>query len=196
MENTYIEILFFNLIPYFMRKIVLFIYFMGLSLLVNAQTFQEYLTLFPDISQDLTWTGEDLEKLRVSGKNVPAKFGKFIDDTGLVNEYRFPAGKLEVGGNIIVFYAEHSNGYQENYDTQLHLHARTYNKKGEIIPGGLHNYVATNGGVPNRFSYSFVLNFNFKDKKLVVDQKATDAQMQGKTTYKVSKKGLLFERKD
>lgn len=171
-------------------------YLMGLSLCINAQNFQEYLALFPDISQDFTWTGADLEKLRVAGKNIPPKFGKFIDNTGLVNEYRFPAGKLEVGGAVIIFYAEHSNGYQKNYDTQLHLHARTYNKKGEIIPGGIHNYLATNGEVPNRFSYSFELIFNFKDKKLIIDQKATDAEMQNKTTYKISKKGLVFEKRE
>lgn len=179
-----------------MKKIALFICLMGISFLVNAQTFQEYLTLFPDISQDFTWTGEDLEKLRIAGKNIPPKFGKFIDDTGLVNEYRFPAGKLEIGGTMIVFYAEHSSGYKENYDTQLSLHARVYNKKGEILPGGIQNYLATNGGVPNRFTYSFKLNFNFKEKKLIVDQKATDAEMQKKTTYKVSKKGLVFENKE
>jgi len=179
-----------------MKKVLLLMYLVGWSLFAQAQTFQKYLDLFPDITQDLTWTGEDLEKKRVEGKNIGAQYGKFIDDTGLSHDYCFPMGKLEIGGVFIAFYAEHSLGYRENYDTQFSIHARVYNKKGEIIPGGLQNYLATTGGVPDRFQYSFKLNFNLKDKKLVIDQKATDAQMQNKTTYKLSKKGITFENRE
>lgn len=163
----------------------------------KAQTFQEYLDLFPTLTTNVVWTGDDLEKARQSRKNVPAKLQKFVNaqflDVRITSESCFPLGKLEIGGSYIVFFAEHSVGYDEKENSQIALNARVYDKKGKILGGGVQNYLASSGSVPNRFSYSFVATLDFKAKKLVLDQTASEKSMEQILTYKLTKKGFDLE---
>lgn len=163
----------------------------------KAQAFQEYLALFPTLTTNVVWTGDDLEKARKTGKNIPVKVQNFINGqfaaVGTITDYCFPIGKLEIGGTFIVFFAQHSLDYQEIENTQISLNARVYDKKGKILGGGIQNYMASNGGVPNRFSYSFVASLDFKARKLVLDQTASDKSMEQILTYRLTKKGFDLE---
>ncbi|TAF67224.1 MAG: hypothetical protein EAZ55_02575 [Cytophagales bacterium] len=181
-----------------MKKITLFsLLFCGIALGVRAQTLQEYFNLFPTIAQDVNWTGDDLENAR---KNIPIieeNYLKFIDNDGKeVSTYKntIPLGKIQIGTTTVVFFAKHFN-YRENYDTQISLHGRAYDKNGELLPMGIYNYLASTGGdaATQKFMYSFSFTLNWATQTILIEQKSTDKAMESTTLYKISKKGLVSQ---
>ena len=99
--------------------------------------------------------------------------------------------RIEVGGTIFAFWAYHTGTYDEN-NTQIHLCGKAYNKKGKTV-GIIQNYMASNGGVPNKFQYSFEAVFDNSKKTLLIDQKSTNKPIGSKETYILSKKGFSLK---
>ncbi|MFN3317092.1 MAG: hypothetical protein ACK40K_09790 [Raineya sp.] len=174
------------------KNILLSVFFLGFSFLVQGQAnFDDFLKDFPLMSGDFTWTGEDLEKARTSGKKIQgAKLFFITDGQTALGEY-FPLGRIEVSGTNFVFWAYHTGTYDAE-NTQIHLCSRAYDKKGKPVDV-TQNYMASNGGVKDKFDYSFEAIFNSKKNTLYIDQKTTDKPMASKTIYSFSKKGYGFK---
>jgi hypothetical protein len=174
------------------KKAFIFVLSVILPFFAKGQAnFQEFINDFPLMNGNFTWTGADLEKARTSGKKVAgAKLFFITDGESAWGEY-FPVARIEVGGTIFAFWAYHTGTYDEG-NTQIHLCSRAYNKKGKVI-GITQNYMASNGGVPNKFQYSFEAVFDSNKKTLLIDQKSTDKPMERKQIYLLSSKGFSLK---
>lgn len=178
-----------------MKKVSLsIVFYLGLLIFAKAQAnFEEFLSDFPLLSSNFTWTGEDLEKARTSGKKIQGGKLFFITDgQSALGEY-FPIARIEASGTIFAFWAYHTGTY-DDVNTQIHLCSRSYDKKGKPI-GPSQNYMASSGGVKGRFSYEFEARFDSGKKTLLIHNKSSDGK-DTKTLYSFTRKGYSYKNAD
>ena len=179
-----------------MKKIAfLFVFFCSSLLVAKGQAkFEDFVSQFPLLNSNFTWTGEDLEKARTNGKKIQGAQLFFITDGQSAWGEYFPIARIEVSGTIFVFWAYHTGTY-DNENTQIHLCSRAYDKKGKPV-GVIQNYMASSGGVKDKFNYAFEAIFDSGKKTLFIDQKSTDKPAGTRTLYSFSKKGYGYKNAD
>jgi len=179
-----------------MKKIAFFTFFATLLAFTNAQSqnFKDFLDQFAAIESNLVWVDADvLANMRAPRtKPLNAAQSTYVSD-GLTNRAYYPMGKIQIGGNWIVFVYSPVDGYKEGFDTQIAIHAYAFDKDGNEAKGGYGrtSYLAAMGGVPDKFWYKFKATFVFDKKELTIKQEASDPGMESEITYSLTKKGLI-----
>ncbi len=173
---------------------LLVLLFWGLLIFAKAQSnFEDFLSDFPLLNSNFTWTGNDLEKARISGKKIQgAKLFFITDGQSAWGEY-FPIARIEVSGTIFVFWAYHTGTYDE-VNTQIHLGSKSFDKKGKPV-GVIQNMMASSGGVKGKFSYDFEARFDNSKKTLLIHNKSSDSK-ETKTLYSFGRKGYSYKNAD
>ncbi len=182
-----------------MKKVLFSLLFMALLALTSslqAQTFQEYLALFPTLTGDFTWTGDDLENARKTGKAIPQNLRNFVSNSDYLNG-GYPLGKLEMSGGYIVFMASPVPDYSEGSNTQIALTTKVYDSKGnrKDLSGVMADILTWTGGNPasKSFMYSFEAKYDFKKKQFIIEMNEEENGIPKKYKlhdYKVSNKGF------
>ncbi len=160
-----------------MKKVLFSFLFVALLAFTNslqAQTFQEYFALFPTLTGDFTWTGDDLENARKTGKAIPDNLRNFMSDYHYLDG-GYPLGKLEMDGGYILFMAAPVPEYSESSNTQIALTTKVYDSKGKRkdLSGVTGDILTWTGGNPvsKSFMYSFKAKYTAKEKQLIVESK-------------------------
>jgi hypothetical protein len=182
-----------------MKKIRYYLLFMALLAITNglqAQTFQEYITLFPTLTNDFTWTGKDLENARKTGKQIPENLRNFVSNSKYLAD-GYALGKLEMGGSYIVFMASPIREYNESNNTQIALTTKVYDSKGnrKDLSGVTTDILTWTGGniATKGFVYNFQAKYDFKKKQLIIESKKEENETPTENKlhdYKLSGKGF------
>ncbi len=182
-----------------MKKILfsfLFVALVAVSNNLQAQTFNDFLDLFPTLTSDFTWTGNDLENARKTGKQIPENLRNIVSNSNYLND-GYPLGKLEMGGGYIVFMASPISEYNESNNTQIALTTKVYDSKGnrKDLSGVTVGILTWTGGnaATKSFMCSFQAKYDFKKKQLIVQSKKAENEIPTENKlhdYKLSGKGF------
>ena len=177
-----------------------------LFLNAQAQTFQEYLAEFPTITGMTTWQDADMLAYPSSDKKVlDPKYYTLIGGGGEWGnrsiEYRdntkaYPLGKIEKGGTVIVFILATSSAYKADDNTQMAIDVFSYNKKnGNLLRGGRASYFMAFGGdaAGNTFMYAGKVETDGATWCKTY-QTGTGSAVTGNRAYKISSKGLTYDK--
>lgn len=200
MLQKYILLLPRKIKPFCMKYLFLFALLVGI-LPAQAQTFEEYLAQFPAITGAKTWQDSDIASLPTQGKKLEGKYYSFIGG-GRPTTYSpdtrsvYPLGKIESGNTVTVFLAVPTTGYRADYDTQISVDAYSYNKKkGTLVNVGMNFYLFVVGGDPVTHTFMYTGKLETDGKTwLKVHQTGTGSAVTKKHAYKISGKGLSFDK--
>lgn len=175
---------------------LLFVAIIAIANSLQAQTFQDYIALFPTLTSDFTWTGKDLENARKTGKEIPQNLRNLVGDYHYLDG-GYPLGKLEMGEGYILFMASPVPEYSEGRNTQIALNTKVYDSKGnrKDLSGVTADILTWTGGnaATKSFMYSFQAKYDFKKKQLIVESKKTENEIPTENKlydYKLSGKGF------
>jgi hypothetical protein len=186
-----------------MKRLPYFFLFAFMSVMlspapIQAQTFQEYIALFPLINGATTWTDTQIAALPTSDKpTMDSKFNAFIGGTGYTFDIQkvYPLGKVEVGNTVIVFIAATSTGYNPATNTQIAVNSYAYNKKTGKSVGVFQSYVFSVGGAPDNLAFMYTGKMETDGKSwLKVYQTGSGSALTYQKAYKLTNKGLTYDK--
>lgn len=180
-----------------MKYLFLFALLVG-NLPTQAQTFADYLAQFPAITSAKTWQDTEIAALPISGKKLDMQYFSFLPNTTYSSSGKgvYPLGKIESGSTVTVFVAAPSTGYRADYNTQISVDTHSYNKKtGKPLRISTNFYLFSVGGDPETKTFMYTGKLETDGKTWVkVYQTGTGSAIKKQQAYKVSNKGLTFDK--
>ncbi len=159
----------------------------------QAQSFQDFLALFAPLQAPKTWTSEDLKQWAAQGKEVPADLKVFfVDHVPEAPSQYLPLARIEQGKTVILLFSSFTENYSAAQNNEIHIHSLNFDaSKGQRV-GVNHSYIFSAGGEGIADTrYEGKMETDAKNY-LRIEQKS--GQESKKAQYKITKKGLVFDK--
>lgn len=159
---------------------------------VQAQDFKKFISLFELVNQSKIWTAKDIQNWIQTAQEAPNDLKSFFPNANLSRKY-YPLARFESGNMVVVLFSDFDNeGYNSQNQQQIYIHTVNFDKTGR--QGISDSYIFGAGGDGGMYEkYDGKMETDGKTFLRII-QESSKMEKPKKIQYKISKKGLSFEK--
>jgi|GEM_PF-2186096 len=180
-----------------MQKKIIFTCLFSIICLVHfaqAQDFKTFIGQFELVSSEKTWTDKDIKTLMLINEKIPQNLTSFFSNNN--HNIYYPIARFESGNTVIILFTHFikDEGYDDASKQQIHLHASNFDKNTGKPLGVNSAYIFSAGG-DGKIDEKYTGKMETDGKTfLKIFNESSKKESSKKEQYKISKKGLSFEK--